>query len=619
MTAAVHRVRVVAAVLSRPSGEVLIAERPVGKPLAGRWEFPGGKVIEGESDAGALRRELAEELGVEYETGHHLMDLEHDYPDRSVTLSTWIVERYHGEPRPLEGQRLKWVARAALSAEDLLEADRPIVEALQAVEAAAAGAALASGEPFSVRNPWTGAVDFQFRALSLLELEERIAALRAAQPRWRELGVAGRIEILARWRAALVARKDEILAALCEDTGRQLISAGEFQAVLGYIDRWSRMAPTLAQEEEGQSVAVPTLTYRSQYVPYALVGIISPWNFPLTLGCIDAIPALLAGCAVFLKPSEITPRFAEPLRRAVEDVPELAAVFHLAPGGRATGEALIERADVVCFTGSVRTGRLVAENAARRFIPAFLELGGKDPLIITASADLELATDVALRASCLATGQACQSIERIYVQASCYDAFVARLVEKASQIDINWPERRRGIVGPFIFASQARIVAAQIADAVAKGARVLCGGSIEDHGGQWLRPTVLVDVHHGMTVMTDETFGPVMPVMPWNTLEEALALANDGIYGLSAGVVAGSLEEAEAIARGIDAGAVSLNDGSLTAVMGEAEKHSFKASGLGGSRMGAAGYTRFFRRKALIRQTGRATPLSALAESNLPS
>jgi acyl-CoA reductase-like NAD-dependent aldehyde dehydrogenase len=481
------------------------------------------------------------------------------------------------------------------------------------------GAAASAGEPFAVRNPWSGEVDVHFRAPSPMELTRRIAALRDAQRGWRAAGLAARIEVLARWRAALVARQGEILRALAADTGRHLIAASEVQAILGYIDRWSRLTPTLAQEEEGRSIAVPTLSYRSQYVPYALVGVISPWNFPLTLGCIDAIPALLAGCAVFVKPSEITPRFAEPLLRSVADVAELAGVFHIAPGGRATGEALIEQADVVCFTGSVRTGRLVAQNAARHFIPAFLELGGKDPLIVTASADIELATDVALRASCLATGQACQSLERLYVHASRYDAFVERLVEKASRVAINWPDPRQGTIGPFIWGPQADIVAAQIADATAKGARVLTGGVIEDHGGKWLRPTVLTGVDHTMTVMTEETFGPVMPVMPWARTEEALALANDGIYGLSAGVVAGSLEEAEVIARELDAGGVSLNDGSLTALMHEAEKHSFKASGMGGSRMGPAGYTRFFRKKALIRQTARAGSIDAIAESNFPA
>jgi acyl-CoA reductase-like NAD-dependent aldehyde dehydrogenase len=303
--------------------------------------------------------------------------------------------------------------------------------------------------------------------------------------------------------------------------------------------------------------------------------------------------------------------------QSIAAVPELAAVFHIQPGGRPTGEQLVERSDVVCFTGSVATGRQVAANAARHFIPAFLELGGNDPLIITASADLERATDVALRATCLATGQACQSLERVYVDRRIFDVFVKRLVEKASAIAPNWPDIHSGTIGPFIFGKQADTVAAQLADAVAKGAKVLCGGQIEDHGGKWLRPTVLVDVHHGMQIMSEETFGPVIPVMPFDRIEEAIELANEGIYGLSAGVIAGSLEEAEAIGRQIDAGGISLNDGSLTAMCHEMEKHSFKLSGMGGSRMGPAGYLRFFRRKVLIRQHGQPATMANIAEDNI--
>jgi len=348
-----------------------------------------------------------------------------------------------------------------------------------------------------------------------------------------------------------------------------------------------------------------------------LVGIISPWNFPVSLCFIDAVPALLAGAAVFVKPSEVTPRFVVPAMRSIEAVPELAEVFHIQSGGRTTGEQLVAGVDVVCFTGSVATGRAVAANAAHNFIPAFLELGGNDPLIVTATADLERATDVALRATCLATGQACQSLERIYVDRSIYALFVERLVEKASVIEPNWPDIHRGTIGPFIFARQAEVVAEQIGDAIAKGARLLCGGQIEDHGGKWLRPTVLVDVTHDMKVMTEETFGPVIPVMPFDTVEQAIDLANEGVFGLSAGVIAGTLEEAEAIGRRIDAGGISLNDGSLTAMCHEMEKHSFKLSGMGGSRMGAAGYTRFFRRKVLIRQHGQPATMANIAESNL--
>ena len=484
----------------------------------------------------------------------------------------------------------------------------------------AAGSPEYSGERIAVVNPRTGLVDHHLTAPSRADVQQIAQRLRVAQRGWRDAGLAQRIAVLQRWRAALVAAQADIIAALTVDTGRHLIAISEFQAIPAYIDRWTKLVPQLPPDQVDAPMqpasANPAIMFRPQYVPYALVGVISPWNFPLTLTLIDAIPALLAGAAVLIKPSEVTPRFVAPLLRTVEAIPELAAVLAIAPGGRETGETLVESSDVVCFTGSVRTGRMVAENAARHFIPAFLELGGNDPLIITASADLERATDVALRASCLATGQACQSLERIYVDRKVYDAFVARLVEKANRVEPNWPDLHAGTIGPFIFGKQADIVAAQIADAVAKGARVLAGGVIEDHGGKWLRPTVLVDVDHRMQIMTDETFGPVMPVMAYDSVEQAIELANEGVYGLSAAVIAGSLEEAEALGRQIDAGGISLNDGSLTAFVHEAEKHSFKLSGMGGSRMGPAGYLRFFRKKALIHQTGAPATIDSICEQH---
>lgn len=488
---------------------------------------------------------------------------------------------------------------------------------VRGTDAGTSGAAAMSGERIAVHNPRTGLVDHHFNAPSGPQLEALVRHLREAQVGWREATLQHRIDVLRRWRAEVAARQLEITQALAADTGRYLIATAEAGSILGMIDRWTALVPKLAHEEELPSATMPTISYRSQYVPYGLIGIISPWNFPVSLCFIDAIPALLAGCAVLVKPSEVTPRFVEPIQRSLEAVPELAAVFAVHPGARETGEALVSLADAVCFTGSVATGRMVAENAARHFIPAFLELGGNDPLIITATAELERATDVALRATCLATGQACQSLERVYVHRSLYERFVARLVEKAARVEPNWPDIHAGTIGPFIFAKQAGIVGAQIADARAKGARVLTGGEIEDHGGKWLRPTVVVDVDHTMQLMVEETFGPVIPVMPYDTIDEAVALANEGLYGLSAGVIAGTLEEAEAIGRRIDAGGISLNDGSLTANCHEMEKQSFKLSGMGGSRMGPAGYLRFFRRKVLIRQSGAAPTIDSIAEQNV--
>jgi acyl-CoA reductase-like NAD-dependent aldehyde dehydrogenase len=327
---------------------------------------------------------------------------------------------------------------------------------------------------------------------------------------------------------------------------------------------------------------------------------------------------LLAGCAVVVKPSEVTPRFIAPVLAALIEVPELAAVFAVVVGAGPTGQAVVDASDCVCFTGSVATGRKVAVQAAGRLIPAYLELGGKDPLIVLEGADLDRATDAALRGSVLSTGQACQSIERIYVHRAAHSAFLQRLVEKANAARLNWPDITAGEIGPIIFDRQADILAGQIADARARGGRVLTGGEIETHGGgRWLRPTVIADATHDMAVMREETFGPILPVMAFDTIDEAVALANDGEYGLSGAVFAGTLEEAEAVGRRLEAGAISLNDAALTSIFYEAAKQGFKASGLGPSRMGEDGYRRFLRRQALIANTAAPLPLAAFSEEGL--
>jgi acyl-CoA reductase-like NAD-dependent aldehyde dehydrogenase len=303
-----------------------------------------------------------------------------------------------------------------------------------------------------------------------------------------------------------------------------------------------------------------------------------------------------------------------PLGEAI-DAAGLSDVFKLAPGDGATGAHLIHHVDAICFTGSVPTGRKVAVAAAERLIPAFLELGGKDPLIVLESADIEPATDAALRGSVLATGQACQSIERIYVARAIHDVFLDRLVAKAKAVRLNTPDIAGGDVGPIIHGPQAEILQSHIDDACARGARVLTGGQIEVHGGGlYLRPTVLGNVSQDMRIMREESFGPLLPVAAFDSVDEAVALANDSDYGLSAAVFAGTLEEAEAVGRRIDAGAISLNDAALTAMFYEAEKHAFKASGLGGSRMGPAGLQRFLKRKALIANEGAPAPLTTFAE-----
>jgi succinate-semialdehyde dehydrogenase / glutarate-semialdehyde dehydrogenase len=466
-----------------------------------------------------------------------------------------------------------------------------------------------------ITNPRTGEADYEIAPLDAAALAGVAAKLRSKQLPWAAKTPELRGEILLKLAEAVARHAAAISNALTVDTGRAAISRIEVDGTVRLLQRWAASAPALiaAVSVDNRQTVIPGITTATRLVPYPLLGVISPWNFPLTLALIDAIPALMAGCAVLIKPSEVTPRFIQPLMAAISEVPE--APLMLVEGDGATGAALVPLVDYIAFTGSVATGRKVGEAAAKAFIPASLELGGKDPMIILASADPAKASATALRASIVNTGQACQSIERVYVAHEIAEPFLASLTGQAKAVRLNYPDIATGDIGPFIFAKQAQIVQSQIDDAVAKGARVLAGGGVETlGGGKYLRPTVLVDVTPDMAIMIDETFGPVIPVTVYDHVEEAIALANSGIYGLSGAVVGGSIAEAEAVARQLNVGGVSINDGSLTSMVWEAEKSSFGLSGLGASRMGDSGLLRFFRRQAIIRQSGEAAPISAYAE-----
>lgn len=465
------------------------------------------------------------------------------------------------------------------------------------------------------RNPRTGQEDYEFEACSRNELAAEASRLRTAQIEWEALGPEMRAAVLLRFANAIEEAAPSIAMALATDTGRSAVSWIEVQACAGNIRQWAIRGPELFEQldRETRASATPGIEFVVEYSAHPLFGAISPWNFPLILSHIDAMPALIAGCAALVKPSEITPRFVEPMQELLAQVPELPLAYIL--GGPDVGQALIEEVDYVCFTGSTATGRKVAEAAARRLIPANLELGGKDPMIISGNAEPAWAAKVALRASIVATGQACQSIERVFVDRSISQSFLTALVSEAEAVQLTYPNPNEGHIGPFILPSQAAKVQAHIDDAVAGGARILSGGQIEDlDGGIYLRPTVLADVNPGMAVMRKETFGPVIPVTIFDDLDVAIEQANDTAYGLSAAVLAGSLEEATQIGSRLDAGAISLQDGGLTTMVGEAANQSRKASGLGPSRMGDSAMLRFLRERAMIRQTGHTLPIEAYAE-----
>ncbi|MET0366379.1 MAG: aldehyde dehydrogenase family protein [Sphingobium sp.] len=468
-----------------------------------------------------------------------------------------------------------------------------------------------------VRNPRTGTFDYAITPLDAEGVRRETQRLRTAQPAWAALPLADRLAALSAFADAITSQAGAIAAALTLDTGRARISHVEVAAVAASLRRWAADTPAILGRlvEPPRPSGIPGIETVGRLEPYPLVGAISPWNFPLILTLIDVVPALAAGCAAIVKPSEITPRFIAPLRAALATVPALDAVFAIVEGDGATGAAVVEAVDFIAFTGSVATGRKVAEAAARALIPASLELGGKDPMIVTGSANPVAAAGIALRASIANSGQACQSIERVYVTKANAEAFLTELVAQARAVRLNHPDMRKGDIGPFIDARQAGIVADQLADAVAKGAVFHSGGTVEAlDGGLYLRPTVLTNVRHDMSIMTEETFGPVIPVVVTDDVEEAIRLANDTVFGLSASVIAGSIEEGEAVARHLRAGAVSINDAGLTAMVWDREKSSFGASGLGPSRMGNSAISRFFRRQAIFRQHGKAQLLHSIAE-----
>lgn len=451
----------------------------------------------------------------------------------------------------------------------------------------------------NVRNPYTGLLDYELVPTPASVIEATCSRLRTAQPEWHAAGFEHRASVLREFATVATELRDDLVDALGRDTGRHALTLAE-AAVAAKIDREIANARRWLAPQSPAEHEVGAMQAEQVWTPYGLVAAITPWNFPLSLSLLDSIPALLAGCAVVVKPSEITPRFIDVMDRILERVPALGDVFACIRGDGAAGRQLVETADFVCFTGSTRTGRAIHEQAARRGISVSLEMGGKDPMIVLPDADPEQAAIAAVMASCLASGQICTSIERIYVHSALHDEFVRELVRYTGRVELNCDDFRSGMIGPFIFERQAAVVHDHIEDAVSRGARLLAGGRIVERGGLWCPATVLTNVDHGMKVMREETFGPLMPVMRYDTVEQAIGLANDSCYGLNALVFGQDREQAIAVARHLAVGGVAVNRPGLPVMFREFEQDGRGDSGAGPSRMGRAGMFRFLRSTAIV-------------------
>ena len=456
----------------------------------------------------------------------------------------------------------------------------------------------------AVENPATGALIARVPVTSAGEVAAMVARARAAQPAWDELGFAGRGRVLRRAQKWLVDNADRVVDTIVAETGKTHEDAivNELGYAAGAFGFWAKHAAGYLAEERLRSsnafVAGRKLVTR--YRPLGVIGVIGPWNYPLTNSFGDCIPALAAGNAVVLKPSEVTPLTSLLMADAMRECGLPEDLLSIATGGAATGSALVDEVDMVMFTGSTATGRKVMERAARTLTPVSLELGGKDPMIVLADADVERASSAAAYYSMQNAGQTCLSVERVYVEAPVYDEFVDKLTRKVSAL-------RQGVssgpgsidVGAMTYAPQLDVVSRHVEEARAAGARVLTGGTARREQGHFYAPTVLVDVDHTMSCMTEETFGPTVPVMKVADADEAVRLANDSEYGLAASLWTGDAARGEALARRVEAGAVCVNDAQLHYYALELPMGGWKASGLG-SRHGAGGIRKYCRQQSLL-------------------
>jgi acyl-CoA reductase-like NAD-dependent aldehyde dehydrogenase len=462
-----------------------------------------------------------------------------------------------------------------------------------------------SAKTIGVENPATGELITTVPVFSAEQCRELAARAREAAPQWQAIGFEGRGRIMRRAQKWMLDNVERVIETVVSETGKtyedaQISDYGYTVSALGF---WAKEAPKYLADERVPSWNNPVAAGKKlvlRYAPLGVVGVIGPWNYPIVNAFGDCIPAMMAGNCVILKPSEVTPLssllMAEMLREC--GLPE--GVFQVATGDGSTGAGVIAEVDCVMFTGSTKTGKVVMKAAADALVPCYLELGGKDPMIVCADANLDRAANAAAFYSMNNAGQVCISVERCYVEAPIYDEFVSKVTENVRNLRQG---EATGIgtvdVGAVIFPPQLDIVEDHVRDAVEKGARVLTGGHGHSERGRFFEPTVLVDVDHSMKVMRDETFGPVLPIMKIDNVEEGVTLANDSEYGLQASIWTSDTDRGEQLARRIEAGVVCVNDAQVNYTALNLPMGGWKTSGIG-TRHGSGGIRKYTKIQSLL-------------------
>jgi len=438
----------------------------------------------------------------------------------------------------------------------------------------------------AVYEPGSGKLVGEVRVSSPTQVREATAAARSAQKGWAAKSIKERGQVLSRFEQLVLDRADEIADLLVRENGKTRNEA-LFMEVLPVADlTWyfARKAERLLRDERIPLHMFPHKKSYLRFYPRGVIGIISPWNYPFSIPAGDVVMALMAGNGVVLKPSEFTPLVAERLRALLEEAGAPRGLVQVVHGKGDVGAELIKSGvNMVVFTGSVATGRKVNVAAAEQMIPCVLELGGKDPAIVLPDADLDTTALKVAWGAFANSGQTCASVERVYVHESVAPQLTEKLVKLAEGLRQGEPNSYDIDVGAMTTQMQVDIVKRHLDDARAKGAKVLAGGEVKVYpdGGRFVQPTVLTNVTHEMAVMRDETFGPMLPIMTFRTEEEAVRLANDSPYGLSAYVFTRDKAKADRIANQLLAGTVMHNDTLYTHAAPETPWGGVKASGLG--------------------------------------
>jgi len=459
----------------------------------------------------------------------------------------------------------------------------PAVVAGRAIEDGALADGRDPADPEEVAYRWVQADE------SLVS--EAVAAAHEAGARWRDRPLADRRRAVRAVADRLAAARGRLIGVMARDGGKMVAESDpEVSEAIDFARYYAERIPDLeALQVDG-----------ARFEPFGTVVVVPPWNFPLAIPAGGVLAALAAGNAVILKPSEITPLTSLLMAEGLRDCGLPENVFQVATGAAVTGSALVDEVDFVMFTGSTRTGKRVMERAAQTLTPVSLELGGKDPMIVLSDADLERAANCAVYYSMQNAGQTCISVERVYVEAPVYDEFVGKVTDKVRKLRQGAPQGPGSVeVGAITFPPQMDTIEAHVKDAVDKGARTLTGGHRRSGAGMFYEPTVLVDVDHTMACMTEETFGPTLPIMKVGDAEEAVRLANDSPYGLAASVFTRDTARGAALASRVQSGAVCVNDAVINYVALELPMGGWKASGLG-SRHGANGIRKYTQQQSIL-------------------